>query len=115
MLLFTMAAASSLVIVSGGFLSSAFAFTESNDVSRTLKFDGKNKPGLPALFGGGIPTSPSMTADKPSTTTGDIPLDISAKQFVKSLSKCESKAAADGDLTQAEVTDCFHQIKSDYA
>jgi hypothetical protein len=56
-----------------------------------------------------------MTADKPSATTGDIPLDISAKEFVKSLSKCESRAAADGDLTQAEGTDCFHQIKSDYA
>ena len=49
-----------------------------------------------------------------SLNTGDISLDISAKEFLKSLSKCESRAAADGDLTQAEVTDCFHQIKADY-
>ena len=48
-----------------------------------------------------------------SLNTGDISLDISAKEFLKSLSKCESRAAADGDLTQAEVTDCFHQIKAD--
>jgi hypothetical protein len=49
-----------------------------------------------------------------SLNTGDISLDISAKEFLKSLSKCESRAAADDDLTQAEVTDCFHQIKADY-
>jgi hypothetical protein len=48
-----------------------------------------------------------------SLNTGDISLDISAKEFLKSLLKCESRAAADGDLTQAEVTDCFHQIKAD--
>jgi hypothetical protein len=59
--LFTIA--SSLIIVSGGFVVSAFAFMGSTDVSRTIKFDGKDKFGLPAVLSDGLPRSHSTTAN----------------------------------------------------
>ena len=100
--LFTIAIASSLITVSGGFVGSAFA----KKASGTSSMDEDKSSDSPR--------SHSATAGNPSENTGDISLDISAKEFLKSLSKCESRAAADGDLTQAEVTDCFHQIKANY-
>jgi hypothetical protein len=84
--LFTIAMASSLITVSGSLVGSAFAKKASG----------------------------TSSTDEDKSNTGDISLDISANKFLKSLSKCESRAAADGDLTQVEVTDCFHQIKANY-
>jgi hypothetical protein len=107
--LFTIAIASSLIVVSGGLVGSALA----KKTSGTSSTD-EDKSSLPAVLRDGLPRSHSATAGNPSENTGDISLDISAKEFLKGLSKCESRAAADGDLTQAEVTDCFHQIKADY-
>jgi hypothetical protein len=100
--LFTIAIASSLIIVSGSFVGSVFA----KKASGTSSMDEDKSSDSPE--------SHSATAGNPSGTTGDISLDISANKFLKSLSKCESRAAADGDLTQVEVTDCFHQIKANY-
>ena len=54
------------------------------------------------------PKSKSTNADDSSGSTGDTS-GISAKDL-KSLSKCQSGAAEDGDLTQAEVTDCYSQV-----
>jgi hypothetical protein len=99
--LFTIAIASSLITVSGGFVGSAFA----KKASGTSSMDEDKSSNSPE--------SQSATAGNPSENTGDIS-NISANEFLKSLSKCESRAAADGDLTQAEVTDCFHQIKADH-
>lgn len=96
--LFAILIASSLIVLSGGTVPAALSLGKSL---------------APAVLRNDSPRSHSATADNPSENTGDISLDISAKEFLKSLSKCESRAAADGDLTQAEVTDCFHQIKAD--
>jgi hypothetical protein len=99
--LFTIAIASSLIAVNG-IVGSTFAFTKSNDVttSRTINFDGKDKSDSQK--------SDSANTGDSSGTTGDSS-GIPAKDL-KSLSKCESGAAADGDLTEAEVTSCYRQV-----
>ena len=101
--LFTIAIASSLIVVSGGFVGSAFA----KKASATSSTD-EDKSSLPAVLRDDSPKSKSTNADDSSGSTGDIS-GISAKDL-KSLSKCQSGAAADGDLTQAEVTDCYSQV-----
>jgi hypothetical protein len=100
--LFTIAIASSLLVVSGGFVGSTLAaakkVTSENEDSafKTLTNDKTN--------------SQFQTADAgdPSGSTGDTS-GVSAKDL-KGLSRCESNAAADGDLTSAEATDCYHQV-----
>jgi hypothetical protein len=62
----------------------------------------------PAVLGDDSTKSGSSNADDSSGSTGDTS-GISAKDL-KSLSKCQSDSAADGDLTQAEVTDCYRQV-----
>ncbi len=101
--LFTIAIASSLIVVSGGFVGSAFA----KKASGTSSTDEDNSS-LPAVLRDDSPKSKSTNADDSGGTTGDTS-GISAKDL-KSLSKCQSGAAADGDLTQAEVTDCYSQV-----
>ena len=102
--LFTIAIATSLIVVSGGgFVGSAFA-KKATDTSST----DEDKSSLPAVLGDNSPKSKSTNADDSSGSTGDTN-GISAKDL-KSLSKCQSGAAEDGDLTQAEVTDCYHQV-----
>ncbi|MFL6316754.1 MAG: hypothetical protein ACJ71G_14535 [Nitrososphaeraceae archaeon] len=101
--LFTIAIASSLIVVSGGFVGSAFA----KKASGTSSTD-EDKSSLPAVLRDDSPKSKSTNADDSSGSTGDIS-GISAKDL-KSLSKCQSGAAEDGDLTQAEVTDCYSQV-----
>jgi hypothetical protein len=104
--LFTIAIASSLiVVVSGGFVGSAFA---AKKASGTVSTD-EDKSSLPAVLRDDSPKSQSANAnDDSSGSTGDTS-GISAKDL-KSLSKCQSSAAEDGDLTQAEVTDCYRQV-----
>jgi hypothetical protein len=99
--LFAIAIASSLIVVCG-VVGSAFAFTKSNDVttSRTINFDWKDKSDSPK--------SDSTNAGDSSGATGESS-GVSAKDL-KSLSKCESGATADGDLTEAEVTSCYRQV-----
>ncbi len=120
--LFTIAIASSLIAVSG-FVGSAYAAkkkdnamkSESNDneygTVPTVSLD-KDKKGsdnsLPAVLRSDDPKPKSTKADGPSAATGDT-TGISAKAL-KSLSKCQSGAAADGDLTLAEVKDCYSQV-----
>ncbi|MFL6322011.1 MAG: hypothetical protein ACJ72Q_16255 [Nitrososphaeraceae archaeon] len=114
--LFAILIASSLIVLSGGLVGLALAkkVKKQDDAYGTVPAAlSLGKSLAPAVLRNDSPRSHSATADNPSENTGDISLDISAKEFLKSLSKCESRAAADGDLTQAEVTDCFHQIKAD--
>jgi hypothetical protein len=109
--LFTIALATSLVVVSGGFVGSAFAKKAKQDESGTVPTVsslGKDTSSLPAVLRDDSPKSQSTNAGDLSGATGDTN-GISAKDL-KSLSKCQSGAAADGDLTQAEVTDCYHQV-----
>ncbi|MFL6339066.1 MAG: hypothetical protein ACJ718_08190 [Nitrososphaeraceae archaeon] len=101
--LFTIAIASSLIAVSGSFVGSAFA----KKASGTSSTD-EDKSSLPAVLRDDSPKSKSTNADDSSGSTGDIS-GISVKDL-KSLSKCQSGAAEDGDLTQAEVTDCYSQV-----
>ena len=44
----------------------------------------------------------------PNGSIGDTS-GVSAKDL-KSLSRCESGAAVDGELSSAEVVDCYHQV-----
>lgn len=121
--LFTIAIASSLIAVSG-FVGSAYAAKNGkitkNDANQygtvptvaTGKDNkGDNSDKLPAVLrsgGSDDQKSKSTSADGPSAATGDTS-SISAKDL-KSLSKCQSGAAADGDLTLGEVKDCYSQV-----
>jgi hypothetical protein len=123
--LFTIAIASSLIALSG-FVGSAYAAKNGkitkNDANQygtvPTVATGKDNKGdnnsdkLPAVLRSGGSSddqkSKSTNADGPSAATGDTS-SISAKDL-KSLSKCQSGAAADGDLTLAEVKDCYSQV-----
>ena len=109
--LFTIAIATSLLVVSG-LVGSALAKKEKQDdgpdMVPTLSSSSKDTSSPPALLGDDSTKSGSANADDPSGSTGDTS-GISGKDL-RTLSKCQSGAAQDGDLTQAEVTDCYHQI-----
>ena len=115
--LFTIAIATSLVVVSGGgiVVVSAFAKKAKQDESGTVPTVsslGKDTSSLPAVLRPDSRSDPQKTpsadAGDLSGTTGDTN-GVSAKDL-KSLSKCQTVAAEDGDLTQTEVTDCYHQV-----
>ena len=109
--LFTIAIATSLIVATGGLVGSAIAKKEKQDESSTVPTVSslsKDTPSLPAALGDGSTKLKSANAGDSSGSTGDTS-GTSAKDL-KSLSKCESGAAADGDLTQAEVTDCYRQV-----
>ena len=101
--LFTIAIASSLIVVSGGFVGSAFA----KKASGTSSTD-EDKSSLPAVLRDDSPKSHSANAGDSGGSTGGS--SGTSTKDLKSLSKCESGAAADGDLTQAEVRACYHQV-----
>ena len=110
--LFAIAIASSLIVVSG-FVGSAFAAKkvkqdEYGTVPAVASDKGKDKSSLPAVLRDDSPKSQSANAGDSGGATGDTS-GISAKDL-KSLSKCQSGAAADGDLTLSEVTDCYSQV-----
>jgi hypothetical protein len=110
--LFTIAIASSLIVASG-FVGSAFAAKkvkqhEYGTVPTVALGKTKDKSSLPAVLRDDSPKSQSTNAGDSGGTTGDSN-GISAKDL-KSLSKCQAGAAADGDLTQAEVTGCYRQL-----
>jgi hypothetical protein len=117
--LFTIAIASSLIAVSGfvGFAYAAKKDPTSGTGTGTVptlsmsKEDKKkdNQSDLPAVL---RPESKSDPQKTPSAYGGDSSGSagdtngVSAKAL-KGLSKCQSHSAADGDLTLAEVKDCY--------
>jgi hypothetical protein len=135
MALFAIVIASSVIVVSGGLVGSAFAVTEkvtnqnaysmvpiislgqdkssfpmsqsANDVGGDDSSDNTYQILLPEDKSS-FPMSQSANPDDSEWTTADTNA-IPAKDL-KSLSKCESSAAADGDLILAEVIDCYHQV-----
>lgn len=112
--LFTIAIATLLVVVSGGssLVGSVLAKKEKQDdgsdmVPTVSSSSGKDTSSPTAVSGDESTKLSTTNADDLSGSTGDTS-GISGKDL-KSLSKCQSGAAEDGDLTQAEVTDCYHQ------
>jgi hypothetical protein len=130
--LFAITIASSVIVVSGGLVGSAFAITEkvttysmvpiislgqdkssfpmsqsANDVGGDDSSDNTYQILLPEDKSR-FPMSQSANPDDSEWTTADTNA-IPAKDL-KSLSKCESSAAADGDLILAEVIDCYRQV-----
>jgi hypothetical protein len=113
--LFTIAIASSLIAVSGfvGFAYAAKKEANSGTVPTLSisKEDKKkdNQSDLPAVLRPESKSDPQKTpsayADDSSVSAGDTN-GVSAKAL-KGLSKCQSHSAADGDLTLAEVKDCY--------
>jgi hypothetical protein len=100
--LFTIAIASSLLVVSGGFVGSTLAAAK--------KVTNENEDNAFKTLSNDKSTSQFQTADAGDSTgsTGNTS-GVSAKDL-KGLSKCESNAAADGDLTSAEAADCYRQV-----
>ena len=108
--LFAIAIASSLIVASG-FVGSAFAAKKSqrseDDTYKTMS-DGKDKisgprPNVDNLGVSGLSpqdNSPSSAQDSSGISSSDL----------KKLSKCESGAAENGDLTLADVNDCYSQV-----
>jgi hypothetical protein len=130
MALFAIVIASSLIVVSS-FVSSAFADTKkvTNPLSYlsfpiTVGGHKSSSPVSQSANGGdstdntpptvlredksNSPMSQSANAGDSSGVSGDTN-SVSTKDL-KSLSKCQSGAAADGDLTLAEVKGCYSQV-----
>jgi len=101
--LFAIAVASSLMVASGGIAGSAFAAKKNSQKSDTTLPDGKD----------GVSGPMSNTVNLPNS--GTIPQDSNSngnsvsKSDLNSLSKCQSGAAADGDLTLSELKHCYTQ------
>jgi hypothetical protein len=104
--LFAIAIASSLLVVSsGGLVGTVFAKKASHTTAEddsslptVLRPDSKSDP----------QKTPTADAGDSSQSTGDT--SGISKKGLKDLSNCESDAAADGDLTQSEVTGCYRQV-----
>src|SRR5919197_4950366 len=99
--LFAIAIASSLIVASG-FVGSAFAAKKARDGQ------GNTIIGPNVTDKSSSPKSQSANAGDSSGAIGDTN-GLSAKEL-KKLSKCQSGAAADGDLTLADVKDCYRQV-----
>src|SRR5919202_3581959 len=101
--LFAIAIASSLIVAGGGITGSAFAAKKtsqkSDDGTYTTLSDRK----------GGVSGPRSNTANLPDS--GQSPQDGNSvpKSDLNSLFKCQSGAAADGDLTLPELKHCYSQ------
>jgi hypothetical protein len=124
--LFALAIASSL-IVAGGLMGSAFAAKKSsksdNNTYRTLS-DGEDKASGPMPHVRDVGNSGSSANDNSGSSANDNSgssandnSGSSAKDSsgvspgdLKKLSKCESGAAEDGELTVADVHDCYNQV-----
>jgi hypothetical protein len=107
--LFAIAIASSLIVASG-FVGSAFAAKKSpktDDTYRTLS-NGKDKVSGPRPQVDDLGNSGSTPQDNAGSSLQDSS-DISSSDL-KKLSKCQSDAAEDGDLTLADVNDCYSQV-----
>jgi len=82
----------------GSTLAAAKKVTNENDDNTFKTFP--NDKSTSQLQNAGAGDSTGSTGD----TSG-----VSAKDL-KSLSKCESDAAADGDLSSADAADCYRQV-----
>jgi hypothetical protein len=129
---FTIAVASSSLLVASGFVGSVFAVMEkvtkysmvpiisvgqhksSSSMPQSANDVGGDSSDntYPAVLrkdksSSSMPQSANPDSDSDWTTadTNAIPA-----EDLKSLSNCQSAAAADGDLTAAEVMDCYHQV-----
>ena len=99
--LFAIAIALSLIVASGGYVVSAFAVKKNKESDNSItNSDGTDKPSSS--------TSQNANGGDSIGNTGNSN-GVSAKDL-KSLSKCQSDAANDGDLTRAEVDDCYSQV-----
>ena len=101
--LFTIAIASSLIAM-GGFAGSAHAVKKAVD-NTTTNSNSMVQPGVGDFKSS---NSPSANAGDSSGTTGDS--DSTFAKDLKKFSKCLTAAAANGDLTLVEITDCYHQV-----
>ena len=135
--LFAIAVASSIVVVSGLVVSSAFADTEkvsnqnplsslssylsfpitvgghksSSPTSQSANDGDSNDNTSPAVLRKDQPGSPMPQSANPDDSTGvsSETSSVPAKDL-KKLSKCESSAATDGDLTLEEVNACYSHV-----
>lgn len=98
---FAFAIASSLILASG-FVGSAIAAKKGVDGQTNTPTD----PNGTTMAS--TPKVPIMKDDPSSGTTGDT--GSTSNKDLKSLFKCESGAAKDGDLTLGEVDDCYNQV-----
>ena len=105
--LFAIAVASSLMVTSGGIAGSAFAAKKnsqkSDDDTYTTLSDGKDGVSGPISNTVNLPNSGTSPQDSNSNGNGV------SKSDLNSLSKCQSDAAADGDLTLSELKHCYTQ------
>ena len=98
--IFTIAIASSIIYVSG-FAGTVHAVKKAVD-------DTINTMAQPNGGDSISSNSPSANTGDSSGTTGDT--DGTFAKDLKKFSKCLTAAAADGDLTLVEVTNCYHQV-----
>ena len=105
--LFAIAIASSLIVASGGIIGSAFAAKKpsqkSDEGTYTTLSDGKDGVSGPRSNTANLPNSGVSHQD--SNSNGNSV----SKSDLNSLSKCQSGAAADGDLTLSELKHCYTQ------
>jgi hypothetical protein len=101
--LFAIAVASSLMVASGGIAGSAFAAKKNSQKSDTTLPDGKDGVSGPMSNTVNLPNSGTSPQD--SNSNGNSV----SKSDLNSLSKCQSGAAADGDLTLSELKHCYTQ------
>ena len=99
--IFTIAIASSIIYVSG-FASTVHAVKKAVDDTTT------NTMAQPSGGDSISSNSPSTNTGDSSGTTGDT--DGTFAKDLKKFSKCLTAAAADGDLTLVEVTNCYNQV-----
>jgi hypothetical protein len=110
MALFAIAISSSIIVVSSLVVSSAFAATgkmSSQDPLSSLS----SYLSFPITVGGhksSSPTSEGANTDDSSAASAGTS-SVNAKDL-KKLSKCESSAATDGDLTISEVNGCYSHV-----
>ncbi len=105
---FAIAVASSLIVASGGIAGSAFAAKKSSQNSGdgntyTTLSDSKGGVSGPRSSAVNLPNSGTSPQDGNSNSNGISKTDLN------SLSKCQSGAAADGDLTLPELKHCYTQ------
>jgi hypothetical protein len=105
--LLAIAIASLIVASGGGIIGSAFAAKKtsqkSDDGTYTTLSDGKDGVSGPRSNTANIPNS--GTSHQDSNSNGNSV----SKSDLNSLSKCQSGAAADGDLTLPELKHCYTQ------
>ena len=105
--LFAIAVASSLMVASGGIAGYAFAAKKdsqkSDDGTYTTLSEGKDGVSGPMSNTVNLPNS--GTSHQDSNSNGNSV----SKRDLNSLSKCQSGAAADGDLTLSELKHCYTQ------